>query len=56
MKKVADAVIIIGVISIIVGIISRITMRPVSGVFANAFLGFSGVCFLLAIALILREK
>ena len=56
MKKMADIAIGIAVISTIVGIISRLTLKPVQGIFANAFLEFAGVCLLLAIALILREK
>lgn len=56
MKKLADVVIIVAVISIVVGIISRITLVPVAGVFANAFLQFAGVCLLLAIALLIRAK
>ena len=56
MKKVADIVIGVAVVSVIVGIVSRLTMKPVSGIFANAFLEFSGVCLLLAIALLLRNE
>jgi len=56
MKKVADMVIGIAVISAVVGIISRLMVKPVSGIFASAFLEFAGVCLLLAIALIVREK
>lgn len=56
MKKLADAAIIVAVISVIIGIISRQTMQPVAGIFAGAFLEFAGVCLLLAIALLLREK
>ena len=56
MKKAGDVAIGIGVISAIVGIISRLMVKPVAGIFASAFLEFSAVCLLLAIALILREK
>jgi len=56
MKKLADIAIIIAVISVVVGIISRLTLKPVAGIFANAFLNFAGVCLLLAIALLLRQK
>ena len=56
MKKVADIVIVVAVISIVAGIVSRLTLKPISGIFANAFLEFSGVCLLLAIALLLRNK
>lgn len=56
MKKLADVAIIIAVVSTIVGVISRLAMQPIAGVFAGAFLTFAGVCLLLAIALLLREK
>lgn len=56
MKKLADIAIILGVISIVVGIISRLVVQPIAGIFASAFLQFAGVCLLLAIALLLREK
>jgi hypothetical protein len=56
MKKAADLAIGIAVISTVVGIISRFMMKPIVGIFASAFLEFSGVCLLLAIALSLREK
>ncbi len=56
MKKIADGVIAVGVISLIIGIISRLTMKPIAGLFANAMLEFAGVCLLLAIALLIREK
>ena len=56
MKKLADVIIVIGVVSMVFGIISRFTMTPVKGIFASAFLEFAGVCMLLAIALLVREK
>ena len=56
MKKVADVIIVVAVISIIVGIISRVTMKPISGVFASSLLEFAGVCLLLAISLLLRKE
>lgn len=56
MKKVADLIVVVAVISLGVGIISRLTMTPVFGIFANAFLSFAGVCLLLAIFLHMREK
>lgn len=56
MKKLADVAIIVAAISIIVGIISRLTMQPIAGIFAEAFLQFGAVILLLAIALLLREK
>ena len=56
MKKAADAIIGVAILSTVVGIISRLMMKPVSGIYASAFLEFSAVCLLLAIALLLREK
>jgi hypothetical protein len=56
MRKIAEGIIVLAVIGIVVGVISRLTMTPVMGIFASAIFSFSGVCLLLAIALILREK
>lgn len=56
MKKAADLAIVVAVVSIVVGILSRLIVKPIAGIFASAFLEFSAVCLLLAIALILREK
>ena len=56
MKKVADILIIVAVVSAVVGIISRLLVQPVLGIFASAFLQFSAICLLLAITLLLREK
>ena len=56
MKKAADLAIGVAVVSAVVGIISRLMVKPVLGIFAGAFLNFSAICLLLAIALLLREK
>ena len=56
MKKAADFAIGIAIISTAVGIISRLMVKPIAGIFASAFLDFSAVCLLLAIALLVREK
>ena len=56
MKKAADLAILIAVISAIIGILSRLAVKPVAGIFASAFLEFSAVCLLIAIALLVREK
>ncbi len=56
MKKLADAIILVAVASIVVGIISRLLMQPFFGILASAFVQFAGVCLLLAIALLLREQ
>ena len=57
MKVIAKLCIALGLISLIIGIISRITVTPVGpgGIEANAFLAFTNTCLLLAIALILLE-
>jgi hypothetical protein len=56
MRKAADLAIGMAVVSAVVGGISRLMMKPVSGIFASAFLEFSAVCLLFAIAVLLREK
>jgi len=61
MRKVANIVLVIGLISLILGIISRMTLIPIpivpgSGIEANVFLRFTNTCLLLTIALILLEK
>lgn len=56
MKAVADIAIAIGVISIIVGLVSRWTIAPIMGIEAHAFLSFGIACMVLAIALSVREK
>lgn len=56
MKKLGDVFLIIAAISTAVGIISRVTMTPVNGIFANAFLQFAVLSVLFSIALSLRAK
>ncbi|MDP3786530.1 MAG: hypothetical protein Q8R05_03155 [Candidatus Omnitrophota bacterium] len=51
MKNLAVASIIVGIISLVVGIYSRVIFEPVYGLEAKAFLGFTGACLLFAIAL-----
>jgi len=51
MKNLAVASVVIGIISLVVGIYSRLILEPVYGLEARAFLGFAGVCLLLTIAL-----
>jgi|GEM_PF-6426101 len=55
MKKMADFLVALAVLSTLVGIFSRFT-QPILGVFANAFLQFASVCALIAIAIYLRQK
>jgi hypothetical protein len=55
MKGICEAFIIVAVISLIVGIISRLIVEPILGIEAQAFLQFSQTCLLFAIALAARE-
>ena len=58
MKTIASLAIVVGVISLVVGIISRLTLTPVAiipgGLEAQAFLTFANTCFLLAVILKLK--
>ncbi|MFH1640374.1 MAG: hypothetical protein ABIA66_00250 [Candidatus Omnitrophota bacterium] len=60
MKKISIAVIVVGVLSILGGILSRITMQPLplapGGVEASVLLKLASTCFLLAIALLLVQS
>jgi len=64
MKKIAVTSVLIGLVSLIAGIISRVTFKPLAivpgGLEANAFLAFTNTCLLFAIAFtllaILNEK
>ena len=58
MAKLAQGALIVGIISLLVGIISRLTMAPlpVAGIEAQALLSFSQTCILLAIAAALIKK
>ena len=52
MKSLANTVLVIGVISMIIGVILRLLVRPiVLGLEPASFLNFSIACFLLTIAL-----
>lgn len=57
MKKIAVTAMIIGMVSLIAGIISRVMVTPLTivpgGLEANAFLAFTNTCLLFAIALTL---
>jgi len=55
MKKICEAFIIVAVISLIVGVISRLMVKPILGIDAQAFLQFTQACLLFAIALAARE-
>ena len=53
MQQVGRIAIVVGIASLVVGVISRWTITPVIGVEAHAFLDFTKVCFLFAIAMFL---
>jgi hypothetical protein len=55
MKGICDVFIIVAVISLIVGVISRLIVEPILGIEAQAFLQFTQTCLLFAIALAARE-
>lgn len=59
MKAAANVILGIGLISLVVAIISRITMMPVpvvaGGLEASAILQFANTCFLVTIVLMLGE-
>jgi hypothetical protein len=59
MKAVVNIALVVAVISLILGIISRLTLTPVpiapGGIEANVFLGFTNTCLLIAIALMLSQ-
>ncbi|UCC94457.1 MAG: hypothetical protein JSW40_06505 [Candidatus Omnitrophota bacterium] len=49
----------VGIVSLVIGVISRLTLRPLTFIpgqmEANVLLSFSNTCFLMAIAFILLE-
>ena len=60
MKAIANIALVVAAISLIVGIISRLTLVPVpiapgKGIEAQAFLAFTNTCLLIAITLTLLE-
>ena len=55
MKKICEAFIVVAAISLIVGIISRLIVKPILGIEAQAFLQFTQACLLFAIAITARE-
>jgi len=56
MKKIADGCLLLSVLSLILGIISRIILKPFPlGLQAQAFLQFTQTLLLFAIALGIRE-
>jgi hypothetical protein len=55
MRKICEAFIVVAAISLIVGVISRLMVKPIMGIDAQAFLQFTQACLLFAIALAARE-
>jgi len=60
MKGMVNVLLVLAVISLVVGIISRLTMVPVpippkGAIEAEAFLAFTNTCLLIAITLILLQ-
>ena len=57
MKKLASTIIVVGVVSLALGVISRLSMRPLpiarGGIEASVLMDFTDTCLLLAIALLL---
>jgi hypothetical protein len=55
MKKICEAFIIVAAVSLILGVISRLIVKPFFEIEAQAFLQFTQACLLFAIALAARE-
>ncbi len=55
MKKICEAFIIVAAVSLVLGIISRLLMKPFLAIEAQAFLQFTQTCLLFAIAIAARE-
>ncbi len=55
MKNLVNALIGIAGLSIIVGIISRLAIKPMMGIESRAMMGFAAVLLLLAIALSVKK-
>ena len=55
MRKICEAFIVVAAISLIVGVISRLIVKPIIGIEAQAFLQFTQTCLLFAMAIGIRE-
>jgi len=55
MRKICEAFIVVAAVSLIVGVISRLIVKPILGIEAQAFLQFTQACLLFAIAIAARE-
>ena len=50
MKQAGQAGLGLGIIALVIGVFSRLTLVPVMGIEAQAFLQFTQACFLFSIA------
>ena len=55
MRKICEAFIVVAAISLVLGVISRLIVKPFLGIEAQAFLQFTQACLLFAIAIAARE-
>jgi len=55
MKKICEAFIVVAAVSLVLGIISRLIVKPFFEIEAQAFLQFTQTCLLFAVALAARE-
>ncbi len=56
MKSIANLAIVIAAISLLLGVISRLSLKPIAGLESRAFIGFTAICLLFAIALSVRKE
>jgi hypothetical protein len=56
MRKVAVAVIVVGLISLLVGVIGKLTGNYIGGFSPRGFGQFTGICLLLSLNLLLLDK
>ena len=60
MRAITNIAVVVAVISLVIGIISKLTFQPIAiirgGLDASAFLAFTNTCFLVAIVSILLER
>jgi len=56
MKGLGKIAIWVGVVSWVIGIISRVMVKPIAGLESRAFAGFAALCFLFAIAAIISSE
>ncbi len=56
MRKLAIVIIFVGLVSTVIGAISRIFYLPIAGLESRVFGGLAVICLLLSINLLLLEK